>query len=107
MQNDILQANVAKGKWMKRFLVIFLALCLAYLPAHATDSPPSECDYDANRNEEECEPLGYGAKKSTDTGINISMIGWGLGLAAAIAILAGVIHQSTAAHSNSSKSSGS
>jgi len=35
------------------------------------------------------------------------MLGWGLGLAAAIAIVAGVIHQSAAVHSDSTTSSSS
>jgi len=67
-------------------------------PIHSTETPPSECDIEANYIDEGCEPVGYGSSEATSTGISISMVGWGLGLAAAIAIIAGVLHQSVATH---------
>jgi hypothetical protein len=44
---------------------------------------------------------GAGAEDGTFTAISTSMFGWGIALAAGIAILASVLHQSTAAHSTS------
>jgi hypothetical protein len=43
---------------------------------------------------------GAGAEDGTFTAISTSMLGWGLGLSAGIAILASVLHQSTAGHSH-------
>lgn len=42
---------------------------------------------------------GSGAEDGTFTAISTSMLGWGVGLSAGIAILASVLHQSTAGHS--------
>ncbi|MBS0620777.1 MAG: hypothetical protein JSS61_04890 [Verrucomicrobia bacterium] len=39
---------------------------------------------------------GSGAEDGTFTAISLSMLGWGLGLAVGIGILASVLHQSTA-----------
>lgn len=41
---------------------------------------------------------GTGAEDGTYTAISTSMLGWGLGLSAGIAVLASVLHQSTAGH---------
>jgi len=43
---------------------------------------------------------GTGAEDGSFTAISTSMFGWGIGLAAGIAILASVLHQSTAGHSH-------
>lgn len=43
---------------------------------------------------------GSGAEDGTFTAISTSMFGWGIGLAAGIAILTSVLHQSTAGHSS-------
>lgn len=43
---------------------------------------------------------GAGAEDGTFTAISTSMLGWGVGLSAGIAILASVLHQSTAGHSH-------
>jgi hypothetical protein len=43
---------------------------------------------------------GSGAEDGTFTAIATSMLGWGIGLAAGIGILASVLHQSTAGHSH-------
>jgi hypothetical protein len=46
---------------------------------------------------------GVGAEDGAFTAISLSMLGWGVGLAAGIGILASVLHQSTAsAHTESS-----
>lgn len=45
---------------------------------------------------------GVGAEDGAFTAISLSMLGWGVGLAAGIGILASVLHQSTAsAHTSS------
>lgn len=43
---------------------------------------------------------GTGSEDGTFTAISTSMLGWGIGLSAGIAILASVLHQSTAAHAH-------
>ncbi len=43
---------------------------------------------------------GSGAEDGTFTAIATSMFGWGIGLAVGIGILASVLHQSAAGHSN-------
>jgi transketolase N-terminal domain/subunit len=43
---------------------------------------------------------GSGAEDGTFTAISTSMLGWGLGLSVGIAVLASVLHQSTAAHAH-------
>ena len=43
---------------------------------------------------------GSGAEDGTFTAISTSMFGWGIALSAGIAILASVLHQSTASHSH-------
>ncbi|CCB89373.1 unknown protein [Simkania negevensis Z] len=91
---------------MKKVLKVLIAFIFATAPLHlsATDQAPSDCDYEANRayKDVDCQPLGYGADQAANSTINMSMIGWGLGLALAIALVAGIIHQSAATHSSSS-----
>ena len=88
---------------MKRILTVLLALVFTTATLHlsATDEAPSECDYDVNQAYEDCAPIGYGADKAAHTTISMSMVGWGLGLAIAIALIAGILHQSTSTHSDS------
>lgn len=43
---------------------------------------------------------GSGAQDGSYSAIATSMLGWGLGLSAGIAILCSVLHQSTAGHSH-------
>ncbi len=45
---------------------------------------------------------GAGSEDGAYTAISLSMLGWGLGLAAGIGIVASVLHQSTASHSSHS-----
>lgn len=89
---------------MKKALSFAIAISLVLLnsPLYSASEALSDCEYDANEGYEKCEPIGYGSSQATSTTISMSMIGWGLGLAAAIAIIAGVIHQSASTHSSSS-----
>jgi hypothetical protein len=45
--------------------------------------------------------VGSGAEDGSFTAISTSMIGWGVGLSAGVAVLASVLHQSTASSSHS------
>ncbi len=45
---------------------------------------------------------GTGAQDATFTAVSLSMIGWGVGLAGGIAILASAMHQSSSSHDSSS-----
>jgi hypothetical protein len=80
------------GFSMKRLLVAFTLLSL-----------PSLCFSDEldqyKKNTDAIWRTGSGAEDGTFTAISTSMLGWGLGLSAGIAILASVLHQSTAGHS--------
>ena len=91
---------------MKRFLSILIALALMALnsPAYGNDEAFSECEYGVNDGYEDCDTLGQGASSSSSSAISASMVGWGLGMVIAIAIVAGVIHQSTSSHSDSNSS---
>jgi hypothetical protein len=51
------------------------------------------------KNTEAIWRTGSGAEDGNFTAISTSMLGWGFGLSAGIAILASVLHQSTAGHS--------
>jgi len=88
---------------MKRVFTVLIALSVMLLntPTYANDEAFSECEYGANDGYEKCEPLGHGSSKASHSAVSASMVGWGLGLAIAIAIVAGVIHQSVATHSSS------
>lgn len=62
-------------------------------------------DNDLNQWKEETEALwrnGTGSQDGAFSAIAVSMLGWGLGLAAVIGVVASVLHQSTAstAHNN-------
>jgi len=95
---------------MKKVLTVLIALSVVFLkpPVFANDEAFSECEYGANSGYEKCDaPLGSGSNKATSATINASMVGWGLGLAIAIAIVAGVIHQSAATHGSTNSSSSS
>ena len=45
---------------------------------------------------------GAGAQDATSSAVSISMLGWGVGLAGGIALLASAIHQSSSSHESSS-----
>ena len=78
---------------MKRLLVLFMLLTLPSL------SFSDELDQ-WRKDNESIWRTGAGAEDGTFTAISTSMLGWGLGLSAGIAILASVLHQSTAGHSH-------
>ncbi len=46
---------------------------------------------------------GNSAQDGAYTALSLSMLGWGVGLAAGIGVLAAVLHQSTASHSDTTK----
>lgn len=81
-------------------LAIIFSMVIFHLPAYSADRALSASDYEANEGYEKDEPLGHGSRQASHSSINMSMVGWGIGLAAAIAIIAGVVHQSTAAHAD-------
>lgn len=47
---------------------------------------------------------GTGAQDATFSAVTLSMLGWGVGLAGGIALLASAIHQSSSSHESSSTS---
>jgi hypothetical protein len=77
-------------------LLIALTLISSTVPAF------SDSLDDFQKDIESIWRTGSGAEDGTFTAIAISMFGWGIGLAAGIAILASVLHQSTASHSHTS-----
>lgn len=80
---------------MKRLLIAFALLALPAL-SFADDLDQYK------RNTEAIWRTGTGAEDGTFTAIASSMFGWGVGLSAGIAILASVLHQSTAGHAHTS-----
>ncbi len=78
---------------MKRLLTAFILLTLPSL------SFSDELER-WKKDNESIWRTGAGAEDGTFTAISMSMLGWGLGLSAGIAILASVLHQSTAGHSH-------
>jgi hypothetical protein len=47
---------------------------------------------------------GSGAQDATFNAVSLSMLGWGVGLAGGIALIASAIHQSSSSHDSSSSS---
>ncbi len=80
---------------MKRLLIAFTLLVLPSL------SFSDELDR-WKKDSESIWRIGGGAEDGAFTAISTSMLGWGLGLSAGIAVLASVLHQSTASHSHTS-----
>ena len=78
---------------MKRLLTVFTLLALT-APVFSDDMQNYKKDTDAIWR------TGAGAEDGTYTAIATSMLGWGVGLSAGIAILASVLHQSTAGHAH-------
>ena len=78
---------------MKILPAIFVLLSMAS-PAFADQLDNYKKDTDAIWR------TGTGAEDGTFTAISTSMLGWGVGLSAGIAILASVLHQSTAGHAH-------
>lgn len=81
---------------MKRWIMIFAASALFTQGFGSDDIDQYRRDTDATWRR------GVGAEDGAFTAISLSMLGWGVGLAAGIGILASVLHQSTASsHSGS------
>ncbi len=78
---------------MHKIITGSLVLSLVFL------SSQTFADNDLNQWKEDTEALwrtGSGSQDGAFSAIAISMLGWGLGLGAVIAIVASVLHQSTA-----------
>lgn len=81
----------------------FLFLCLFPLLA-----PVSSVRGDAMQNVKSDEKAlweGSGAQDATFSAVTLSMVGWGIGLAGGIALLASAIHQSSSSSHDSGSSS--
>lgn len=84
---------------MRKIITATLVLSIVFCSSQAF------ADNDLNQWKEETEALwrtGTGSQDGAFSAIAVSMLGWGLGLAAVIGIVASVLHQSTAstAHNN-------
>ncbi len=78
---------------MKKLLIPFVLLGMT-MPAFSDELENHK------KNTESIWRTGAGAEDGTFTAISTSMLGWGIALAAGIAILASVLHQSEAGHSD-------
>lgn len=82
---------------MRRFIgLILLAVTFSPFLARASD------DLDNVKTDQQALWAGTGAQDATYSAVTISMVGWGLGLAGGIALLASAIHQSSSSHDSSS-----
>lgn len=82
-------------KIISAFLVLSLLCCSSHLCA----------ENDLDQYKEETEALwrnGTGAEDGLFSAISVSMLGWGIGLAAVFAVVASVLHQSTASTAHAS-----
>jgi hypothetical protein len=79
---------------MKRLIVVLLILFSAVKPVFADELQ------DYAKNTDALYRPGAGAEDGGFSAISLSMFGWGIGLAAGVAILAGVLHQSKTAHAH-------
>ncbi|MGH2612223.1 MAG: hypothetical protein ACRDFB_04135 [Rhabdochlamydiaceae bacterium] len=77
---------------MKKFIAM-LAI-LAFLSTSSTTVANDTIEQGWKEDTENLWRTGSGAHDGASTAINATMIGWGVGLALAIAILAAVLHQS-------------
>jgi hypothetical protein len=75
---------------MKRWMMIFTMTALFTQGFGSDDINQFRRDTDALWRR------GVGAEDGAYTALSLSMLGWGVGLAAGIGILASVLHQSTA-----------
>lgn len=71
--------------------ILLIICCIA--PAYPED-PMTQ--YQEDTNKLYVDTTGCAAQDGQHTAISASMVGWGLALAAGIALLAGLLHQSTA-----------
>lgn len=82
---------------MKKLLAATLTILLATAP------PLLSAKEDIQQLADQTDALyrtGAGAQDGAYTSLALSMLGWGLGLAAGIAILAAVLHQSSSSHNH-------
>jgi len=56
------------------------------------------------KSDQEATWAGTGAQDATFSAVALSMLGWGVGLAGGIALIASAIHQSSSSHDSSSVS---
>ena len=78
---------------MKKLMTAFTLIVLSVsLPADELDN--------YKKDTESIWRTGAGSEDGTFTAIATSMLGWGVGLSVGIAILASVLHQSTAGHNH-------
>lgn len=90
---------------MKRIIQIILPLLLVASPhLRAEEWDCLQASQQESNNAYLAGRMGDACEDAIFTCVSASMIGWGLGLAAGIMLLTGLIHQSTAAHSSSSSS---
>ncbi len=79
---------------MKKALLSMLCFSLPLMAADNNDMA------DVPEQTSEVWRTGSGAQDGTFSSTSMSMLGWGVGLAAGIAIVASVIHQSSSSHSH-------
>lgn len=101
----------AQKNWvanMRKSIIVMLIHCLLFSSLARANEVNYYYDGTGKYNCEtydykQSQRLGKTAQESSATAINLSMLGWGIGLAAGIAILAALVHQSKAstAHSTS------
>lgn len=77
--------------------IIALLLSLSIVTAHAGESIQESA-----QNTDKLYREGTGAIDGAWTATSVSMIGWGVGLALGIGLLAALLHQSTASHAHDS-----
>ncbi len=77
---------------------------LCFLTAVFSGSMAYSDDLQNVKKDQEALWEGTGATDATYSAVTLSMVGWGVGLAGGIAILASAIHQSSSSHDSSSSS---
>ena len=78
---------------MKKTFFLFTCLFGAILTVTASSYEEGGID-DVVQGTEDLWKNGSGSEDSSNSAVSLSMLGWGIGAAAAIAILASAIHQS-------------
>jgi hypothetical protein len=86
---------------MKKSIALLLVCLLAMHPIYSSD-PLTE----HQKNTDSLYRQGAGAQDGGFSAIGLSMFGWGIGLAAGIAILAAVLHQSKSGQTHGGSSHG-
>ncbi|MBS0627835.1 MAG: hypothetical protein JSS09_06450 [Verrucomicrobia bacterium] len=83
---------------MKKFIFFcLLTTIIASSTAYSDDLQNVKTDQEALW-------AGSGAQDATFNAVTLSMLGWGIGLAGGIALIASAIHQSSSSHDSSSSS---